>query len=237
MDVSRVNNGLSVPKKIEHGFSEVHVEDQNRFSMLLALNDDDSKEESNSHNVISSSSERIRSIIDDTPAVFKVSENLNASAEKPWYENNFYNQVYGNETEYEKISEKVGVDGNLIKAIAYMETTHGYYDGFPVASSFATSHRPMNIKYSVWKDLANQLGYSEKDVIQNDKANIHIGAVILKRISDRLENPTIEGIASIYNFSGRETVNDYGMRVKEIYESKLWKEKAEPPQVDTSIAP
>src|SRR6185295_9719538 len=47
----------------------------------------------------------------------------------------------------EKVSKETGVDANLIKAIMYIETTHGYYDtplslltGLP-----NNSIRPMNI--------------------------------------------------------------------------------------------
>ena len=52
---------------------------------------------------------------------------------------------------------------------------------------------------------------------------LHIlGALILSRIIDRVPNPTIEKVASIYNYTGKEKVSDYGLHVIRIYEDRLW---------------
>src|SRR5690606_26196214 len=36
------------------------------------------------------------------------------------------------------------------------------------------------------------------------------------------EDQTVAKIASIYNFTGRENVNNYGARVEDVYNNKLW---------------
>ncbi len=49
-----------------------------------------------------------------------------------------------------------------------------------------------------------------------------MGAVILSRIKDRIQHPTLEKVASIYNFTGAEQTRDYGAQVSRIYKEKLW---------------
>lgn len=35
-------------------------------------------------------------------------------------------------------------------------------------------------------------------------------------------DPSVEKVASIYNFLGAEQVTDFGMKVKEIYDTRPW---------------
>jgi len=67
----------------------------------------------------------------------------------------------------------------------------------------------MNIHVEYWEGL----GYS-REQLQQPEINIRVGILILKRIIERIQNPTVEKIASIYNFLGNEKVTDYGARVK-----------------------
>ena len=110
-----------------------------------------------------------------------------------------------------------GVDPDLVKAIMYMETTHGWYDEY---YPFNKSERPMNIHTEYWSDL----GYS-KEQLSDPAINIKVGVTLIRRISDRVRNPTVAKVASIYNVLGREKVNDYGARVQKIYDQKLWEDK------------
>jgi len=69
-----------------------------------------------------------------------------------------------------------GVDPDLVKAIIYMETTHGYYDALVEPFDKNTSILPMNIRSGYWK----QLGYSRKE-LKNPALNIEAGIYLLKK--------------------------------------------------------
>jgi hypothetical protein len=49
-----------------------------------------------------------------------------------------------------------------------------------------------------------------------------LGATLLRRIRDRLQDPNIQNIATLYNGLSKGNVTDYGNRVDEIYRTKEW---------------
>lgn len=169
--------------------------------------------------IINLESDRWISIIQNTPAIFEISDNPNASSNEPWYEFDRFDEVDGNELAYEAVSREVGVEARLLKAIAYLETTHGYYDRVHTKNR---SFRPMNLNYEYWKPLADEVGFTRDEVVNQPYPNIYVAAVLLKRIQERISSPTIEKVASIYNALGAEHVSDYGKRTKLIYDRQLW---------------
>ncbi|GAD78204.1 hypothetical protein VAZ01S_150_00010, partial [Vibrio azureus NBRC 104587] len=171
--------------------------------------------------VINMEADRIASIIGNTPAIFEIIENPNADGSKPFWESGMLNPIESSEI-YNVMATKYGIDPDWLKAIAYMENTHGFYDGIFLLNLVNTSYRPMNVRYKTWSKLADELGFSEWQVQYRVECNVELGALILSRIIDRVPNPTIEKIASIYNYTGKEKVSDYGMHVKRIYEDRLW---------------
>lgn len=48
------------------------------------------------------------------------------------------------------MAKEKGVDANLVKAIMYMETTHGYYDAILELFNKNKSILPMNINVDYW---------------------------------------------------------------------------------------
>ncbi|MGF1708884.1 hypothetical protein [Enterovibrio baiacu] len=170
--------------------------------------------------VVNNSGDRRESILNNTPAIFEIVENPKADASEPWYELDMFDEVDGNEAIYESAANEMGLDPDLLKAIGYMESTHGYYDRVHPKN---TSFRPMNIKVSTWGKLAEELGYQATDIETDLTANVRTGALLVKRIWARIPSPTVSKVASIYNFLGKEKVSDYGARVDAIYKKKLWK--------------
>lgn len=168
--------------------------------------------------------DRWESIVTDTPAIFEIAGNPSASGSEPWYEFDIFDEVEGNEQVYDAVGREVGIDPRLLKSIAYLETTHGYYDRIHPRN---TSFRPMNINYDYWKPLADELGFSRDEVTNHPYPNAYLAATLLKRIHARVVPPTIEKVASIYNALGAEHVNDYGARVKAIYDSQPWEGSSE----------
>nr|AKN40958.1 hypothetical protein [Enterovibrio norvegicus] len=170
--------------------------------------------------VVNNSGDRRESILNNTPAIFEIVENPKADSSAPIYRLDRFDEVDGNEIIYEEAAREMGLDPDFVKAIAYIESTQGYYDRIHPKN---TSFRPMNVQSKTWGKLAEELGYKPSDIETNITANVRTGALLLKRIWVRVPSPTVSKVASIYIFLGRETVNDYGARVELIYREKTWK--------------
>ncbi|TLD84376.1 hypothetical protein LS69_009900 [Helicobacter sp. MIT 05-5294] len=56
----------------------------------------------------------------------------------------------------------------------------------------------------------------------NPSANIDMGCLLVRRIIDRLENPTIETIGTLYNSLAKERISNYGRILLHYYENKSW---------------
>ncbi|MDR5875865.1 PAAR domain-containing protein [Vreelandella gomseomensis] len=92
--------------------------------------------------VVNMAEDRRESIVNDTPALFEVADNPHASGQEPWYAFDVFEEVNENEQAFEAVGREVGIEPRLLKAIAHIETTHGYYDRIHPRN---TSFRPMNI--------------------------------------------------------------------------------------------
>jgi soluble lytic murein transglycosylase-like protein len=164
--------------------------------------------------VLRKADERRDSIVNDTPAVFPIDDNAKAVGIKPVYEIGSESQVTKYCGAIQQISKKHRVDPNLVMAIMYMETTHGWYD---VINPMRKTILPMNIHYTYWK----KLGVTPEN-LEVPKYNIEYGVIIIRRIKDRIQSPSNSKIATLYNFIGAEKVSSYGMRVASIYHEKPW---------------
>lgn len=120
--------------------------------------------------VIQDSGNRLKSILENTPARFEIASNIDADGSKPLIEVSSFNPVNSGEI-YNKVGVKYDLDPNWLKAIAYMENTHGYYDAIPLINLAGTSYRPMNVQYKTWKPLADQLGFTEWQVQYRVESN------------------------------------------------------------------
>ncbi len=172
--------------------------------------------------IINNESDRKKSIVDNTPAIFEINDNPGAVASEPLIELDSQSEVVKWCGLIIQSAQKHGVDPRLAMAIMYMETTHGWYDKlypdflekrFPMRQSIL----PMNIYYSYWKKLG-----ITKEFLNCPYYNIDFGIILLSRIQSRIKNPSTAKIASIYNFLGAEKVNNYGARVRKIYYQQPW---------------
>jgi soluble lytic murein transglycosylase-like protein len=175
--------------------------------------------------------DRQRSILEDTPASFSVSNDPNTVGCAPWYANHIvaaeavrkYDGIIREE------SVKAGVDPDLVRAIMYTEMAQGHYFGAGPLLDEARKSKflndlgiesktvlPMNVS-DVWASLAG----NRTDLL-DVRQNVRTGTVLLKRIVDRLPLPSVERVATLYNSLAREKVSDYGARVATVYEAKPW---------------
>lgn len=188
--------------------------------------------------ILSNSQERKQSIIYNTPAIFNIEGyEQNTSNDVPWYQRHTQEEVTENSKTIDSIIDKNiytnTINHNrLIRAIIYIETTHGYYDkiyDIPVIQDIVVkyygnqkSFTPMNVNYDYWKELADKMGYTKEQVKIDKETNITIGYELIKRIIDRIENPTIEKIGTLYNSLAKEKISSYGRILKYYYDNKSW---------------
>ena len=121
------------------------------------------------------------------------------------------------------MAKEKGVDANLVKAIMYMETTHGYYDAILELFNKNKSILPMNINVDYWGST-----FGSREELKKPEKNIEAGVEIVDRIKKLLPaNASVEGIATLYNNINAKKVSEYGARVKAIYDEKPWVVKNE----------
>ena len=149
---------------------------------------------------------------------FEIKENPKASGKAPFYEVTAFSEVKRHGPLIDRVSRETGVDARLIRAIMFMETTHGYYD-MPLSwFDKNKSILPMNINIDYWGDE-----FGDRDDMKDPYKNIQAGAAILLGIISNLpRDASIAQIATLYNNLNATVVTDYGMRVQKIYEDEPW---------------
>jgi soluble lytic murein transglycosylase-like protein len=177
---------------------------------------------------LSMAADRKRSIVNDLPARFRLADSRDASGDAPWYENAGAGRsaVERNNDFIEQSASKYGVDPDLVRAVMFMETSHGWYDAVPALFDKNKTVLPMNVHSEYWTDL----GYS-REQLKDPALNVEAGTLLLKRISDRVVSPTIERVATVYQFVGAEKVTDYGARVGATYQTKPWLRPSPEPEL------
>ena len=146
-----------------------------------------------------------------------ISDNPGASDKEPSYEITRFSQVNTYSAVIDWIAAEKGVDARLVKAIMYMETTHGWYDEPLDWVGKNKSIRPMNINVDYWGDI-----FGSREDMKDPNKNIRAGVEMLYRIQLNLPGGSIEKIATLYNNINAIRVSDYGMRVKRIYLDQPW---------------
>jgi soluble lytic murein transglycosylase-like protein len=188
---------------------------------------------------------RRQSILENSPALFSIEENSAASGTAPIYRAPFVGQllVRKYDHEIEEAAARAGVDPDLLRAIMFVEESQGNYGGLgwlADALGRSSSILPMNVKPKLWSGLLNDgVGYSRRyveaghdkgrvvdqgrNVLNDPRFNIRVGAILLKRIQERLADPGIRNVATLYNGLGKSTVSDYGAQVEKVYRDRSWK--------------
>lgn len=127
-----------------------------------------------------------------------------------------------------------GVDPDLVRAIIYAENARGWFKDdvllkeigepvgrLPVIGPYLGRKRetilPMNIHRSIWRSLVE----NEEDLFVPEK-NIRAGVTLIKRIADRLDDPSPEKVATLYNQTDRNSVTPWGDLVGRAYAARAW---------------
>jgi soluble lytic murein transglycosylase-like protein len=168
--------------------------------------------------VLRTGSERREAIVHMQEGIMEIEANEGASGEAPFYERPDLSWVPAHSPIITSAAKDYGVDPDLVKAIMWVETTHGYYDIVKVASGSEKSVLPMNIHAEYWIDLGKT-----REQLKNIRTNVRLGVYILSEIAHRLKSPSVAKIATLYNNLSADKVSDYGARVTRVYEEKPWK--------------
>lgn len=182
-------------------------------------------------------SDRRNSIIEDTPGRIAVVEEPKAVHVAPRHAFHSLGRVpvVTHIAIIDREAVRYGVNPDLVRAIMYAENAQGALYGHPAEfiggagkealPGFmqwfaAKSILPMNIRYDTW----GRLGFARAD-FHNPELNIRAGVLLIRRILDRLEKPTVSKVATLYNSLAKDWVSDYGARVADVYRKKQWERR------------
>lgn len=150
---------------------------------------------------------------------FIVTPNPRARAEQPKHAEHGRSRVLLLSDEIELSAKVNAVDADLIRAIMYVETTQGgRYGEYAEAINMAKSILPMNINVKYWGDV-----WGTKEALKDPLTNVLAGGRMLRHIIGNMPpGASVAQIASVYNVLGAHGVTDYGARVQQVYDKKLW---------------
>ena len=170
---------------------------------------------------------RREAIIAGEGGSFSVAPNPDASRNAPWYEYLVRSNVRDYADQINQVANEEGIDPDIIRAIMFVETTHGDYAGWgriTDALGASSTILPMNIHQQYWGG-----NFGTRAELDKPLDNIRAGARMLKNIVGNFQSPTpIDAIATLYNDSNAIKVSDYGARVKSVYETRPWERESVP---------
>ena len=134
----------------------------------------------------------------------------------------------------EKIGKELNVKSDLIRAIIFVENSHGYYgvplEGFDENTtkltgfdpSLSKTILPMNINPDTWSSLG-----ITRETARDPEANIQAGAKLIGEIWNRLESPSVRKVAALWQFIGAEhtdnaQIRNFVARVGRAFIDKPW---------------
>jgi hypothetical protein len=167
--------------------------------------------------VLNTIAERRQSILQNTPGVIPIKESSSATPyPSPWYSLDKMQEVTANDVAIEQAARRNNLDPDFVRAIVWMESTHGWYDRVDPKNE---TIRPMNVHARLWSEL----GISRTD-LTDPVRNIEAGVYILAQIWSRTPDPTVEKVATLYNKLGATEVNGYGKTVAKYTTQKPWRQ-------------
>ncbi|KIM03888.1 MAG: hypothetical protein KN64_10625 [Sulfurovum sp. AS07-7] len=176
----------------------------------------------NSKDSIKRKNARKKALIDTTSnkCLFDVIDNRKKILvnNKPFVELHNKNTVLKYSKDIESIATGYGISPRLVKAIMYMEQTHGWYDIVLDLAGKNKSILPMNINIDYWGEFVGT-----REQLHDPIFNITQGVKMLYLLKIHLGNKyNIANIATLYNDHNAVIVSEYGARVEYIYAKELW---------------
>lgn len=164
--------------------------------------------------------QRAEAIMGNLPGLIDVADNPGVEANPhPWYARPKEEQVMQHDMLIEEAAARHELDPDLVKAVVWIETTHGWYDALTGVIKPPKTLRPMNVHVEFWKDLG-----VTREQLTDPRTNIEAGTYILASIAERLVDPTPEKIFTLYNNLHADAVSTYGKTAAYYFVTKPWRE-------------
>lgn len=168
--------------------------------------------------VLITDQERKAAIVSNSPGVFVI-EKYSDARPQPWlvrgaFENE---QVTQNQEIITAAATRFSVEGDLVRAVVWDETTRFPRRQVPGMAGEAAVTLPMNIPVDWRKDL----GISDA-ALQDPRVNIEAGVFLLSQLQDRILHPTPEKLFSIYDDLATLTVSTRGATIAWYLENRPW---------------
>lgn len=167
--------------------------------------------------------DRVNAINWDTDAVFEIADNPDAKGDDRWNDKVTSNYAKAKVVEHgdtiERLAKEHGVNPNLVRAIMFREQAAGPLQ--PAADSLGISNTlsPMGFNPDVWYGFG-----IDRESARDSEDNIRAAVILISRIQDRITDPTVEKIATLYNGLMMEETSGYGAQVGRYYRDKPWLE-------------
>ena len=173
--------------------------------------------------------ERKKAILEDKPARFKIERNPKATEKRAFLSRvtkpEIATKMVNNHSQIvEKISKKHGMDPDFVKAVMWTETYRGDHWSLNRKldkTDFSNSKLPMNINGDMWSKIINK----RPDDLFGKENNIEAGVILLKKIQDRLDDPSPDKVGSLWNSLAAEHTNNVGVAIQQAYKEKPWLKK------------
>lgn len=184
--------------------------------------------------LLSSRAEREKSILDDTPGRFVIADSPELAGAAPLWRKPEYGRsmVERYAPLIDQQAREQGVDPDLVKAIMYFENADGHKYGLDILADYtglSRSQRPMSIRSDIWQGL----GLPPENA-RDPALNIATSVRLIRRITDRLEQPTPEKIGTLWNSLAQDRVSDRGARIGRVFRERLWEKGPKLPDIDLS---
>jgi soluble lytic murein transglycosylase-like protein len=167
--------------------------------------------------VVQKEVDRMAAILSDSPAQFVVADSSARANPTPKHYIQYFEQVSKNANHIATAAARHNVDPDLVRAVIWMESTHGYYDVFTGLIMKPKSILPMNVYSDYWTGFK-----VTREGLKDPALNIDTGTKILARIQARLTDPSIAKIATLYGGLAAQKVTEYGKTVEYYYQTKPW---------------
>jgi hypothetical protein len=172
--------------------------------------------------VIHKEVDRMAAILADSPAIFVVEDSNARANPAPRHYIEYFEQVTQNADRIGEAAARHDVDPDLIRAIIWMESTHGYYDSATGLVLQPKSILPMNVYTNYWTGFK-----ITHEGLKDPAINIDTGTKILARIQARTSVKSIAKIATLYGSLAADKETEYGKTVEHYYYNKPWLESKE----------
>jgi soluble lytic murein transglycosylase-like protein len=167
--------------------------------------------------VVQKEVDRMASILSDSPAQFVVADSSARPNPSPKHYIQYFEQVTKNVDHIQTSAARYNVDPDLVRAIIWMESTHGYYDVLTGLVMKPKTILPMNVYADYWTGFR-----VSREGLKDPALNIDTGTKILARIQARLTDKSIAKIATLYGGLAAQQVTEYGKTVEYYYQTKPW---------------